>query len=223
MKIQILTLFPEVCRAVFGESILKRAGEKGLAILEAVDLRNWTRDRHRTVDDTPYGGGPGMVMKIEPVDLALADLRSPESKVILLSPQGRKFSDAIARELAREKDLVLVCGHYEGIDQRVADHLVDDEISIGDYVLTSGVLPALVVTDAVVRLIPGVLGDPESARQDSFADGLLDHPHYTRPADYKGWKVPEVLLGGHHAEIEKWRREAALAATRRRRPDLANP
>lgn len=220
LKIQILTIFPEVCRAVFGESILKRSVEKGLATLEAVDLRNWTHDRHRTVDDTPYGGGPGMVMKIEPIDLALADLRSPASKVILLSPQGRKFSDAIARELSKEKDLIFLCGHYEGIDQRVAEHLVDDEISIGDFVLTSGVLPALVITDAVVRLLPGVLGDSESAQQDSFAKGLLDHPHYTRPADYKGWKVPEVLLGGHHAEIEKWRREAALDATRRRRPDL---
>lgn len=220
MKIQILTIFPEVCRCVFGESILKRSVEKGLARLEAVDLRDWTSDRHRTVDDTPYGGGPGMVMKIEPIDRALADLRSPDSKVVLLSPQGRPFSDAVARELALEKDLIFLCGHYEGIDQRVADHLVDDEISIGDYVLTSGVLPALVVADAVVRLIPGVLGDSESAQRDSFANGLLDHPHYTRPADYKGWKVPAVLLGGHHAEIEKWRHQAALEATRRRRPDL---
>jgi tRNA (guanine37-N1)-methyltransferase len=161
-----------------------------------------------------------MVMKIEPIDLALAEIRSPNSKVILMSPQGRPFSDAIARELALEKDVILLCGHYEGIDQRVANHLVDDEISIGDYVLTSGVLPALVVTDAVVRLIPGVLGDCDSAQQDSFADGLLDHPHYTRPADYKGWKVPEVLLGGNHAAIEKWRREAAWEATKKRRPDL---
>ena len=220
MKITILTIFPAVCRAVFAESILARAVDKGLADLRAADLRDWTSDRHRTVDDTPYGGGPGMVMKIEPIDLTLADLRSPNSKTILLSPQGRKFSDAIARELAREEELILLSGHYEGIDQRVADHLVDDEISIGDYVLTSGVLPALVVTDAVVRLIPGVLGDADSAAQDSFAAGILDHPHYTRPADYKGWKVPEVLLGGNHAVIDKWRHEAALEATRRRRPDL---
>jgi tRNA (guanine37-N1)-methyltransferase len=209
LKIQILTIFPEVCRSVLSESILKRAQEKNLAQLEAVDLRDWTSDRHRTVDDTPYGGGPGMVMKIEPIDLALTQIRSPESKVILMTPQGRKFSDTIARELALEKDLILLCGHYEGIDQRVSDHLVDDEISIGDYVLTSG-----------VRLIPGVLGDDDSAQQDSFADGILDHPHYTRPADYKGWKVPEVLLGGNHAAIEKWRREAALEATIKRRPDL---
>ena len=205
---------------MLSESILKRAHEKNLAQLEAVDLRAWTSDRHRTVDGAPYGGGPGMVMKIEPIDLALTQIRSPESKVILMTPQGRKFSDAIARELALENDLILLCGHYEGIDQRVSDHLVDDEISIGDYVLTSGVLPALVVTDSVVRLIPGVLGDDDSAQQDSFADGILDYPHYTRPADYKGWKVPEILLGGNHAAIEKWRRDAALEATKKRRPDL---
>ena len=190
MKIQILTIFPDVCRSVFSESILKRAQEKNLATLEAVDLRKWTKDRHRTVDDAPYGGGPGMVMKIEPIDLA------------------------------KETDLIFLCGHYEGIDQRVADHLVNDEISIGDYVLTSGVLPALVVTDAVVRLIPGVLGDEESAQQDSFSSGILDHPHYTRPAEYKGWKVPEILLGGNHAAIEKWRHQTALEATGKRRPDL---
>lgn len=205
---------------MFSESILKRAQEKHLATLEAVDLRNWTQDRHRTVDDAPYGGGPGMVMKIAPIALALAEIRSPESKVILLTPQGRPFSDSLARGLSRESDLVLICGHYEGIDQRVADHLVDDEISIGDYVLTSGVLPALVLTDAVVRLLPGVLGDEQSAQNESFADGIFDHPHYTRPANYNGWTVPEVLLGGNHAAIALWRREAAREATLRRRPDL---
>ena len=199
---------------------MKRACDKGLANLEAVDLRRWTSDAHRTVDDAPYGGGPGMVMKIEPIDLALTEMRSPKSKVILMTPQGRKFSDATARYLARESDLIFLCGHYEGIDQRVSDHLIDDEISIGDYVLTSGVLPALVVTDAIVRLLPGVLGDDQSAQQDSFAHGVLDHPHYTRPADYKGWKVPDVLLGGNHAAIEAWRRERAIDATRLRRPDL---
>lgn len=223
MKIQILTIFPDVCKSVFSESILMRAQEKNLASLEAVDLRKWTKDRHRTVDDAPYGGGPGMVMKIEPIDLALSEMRSPTSKVILLSPQGRQFSDSTARELARETDLILLCGHYEGIDQRVADHLVDDEISIGDYVLTSGVLPALVLTDAIVRLIPGVLGDEESAQQDSFSAGILDHPHYTRPSEYKGWKAPDVLLGGNHAAIANWRREAALDATKKRRPDLLRP
>ena len=223
MKIQILTIFPEVCRSVFNESILKRAQEKHLATLEAVDLRRWTSDRHRTVDDAPYGGGPGMVMKIEPIDLALTEMRSPRSKVILMSPQGRKFSDQIARELAQEDDLILLCGHYEGIDQRVADHLVNDEISIGDYVLTSGVLPALVITDAVVRLLPGVLGDDQSSAEDSFAEGLLDHPHYTRPADYKGWKVPDILLGGNHAAIKSWRHQVAMENTTSKRPDLIPP
>lgn len=223
MKIQILTIFPDVCRSVFNESILKRACEKNLATLEAVDLRRWTSDRHRTVDDAPYGGGPGMVMKIEPIDHALSEIRCPESKVILMSPQGRPFSDQVSRELALETDLIFLCGHYEGIDQRVADHLVDDEISIGDYVLTSGVLPALVITDAIVRLIPGVLGDHQSAEQDSFAEGILDHPHYTRPADYKGWKVPDVLLSGNHKAIEEWRKETALSTTRSRRPDLIKP
>jgi tRNA (guanine37-N1)-methyltransferase len=220
VKIQILTIFPEVCRSVFSESILKRAQEKNLAVLEAVDLRKWTSDKHRTVDDAPYGGGPGMVMKIEPIDLALSEIRSPESHVILMTPQGRKLTDKVARELSQKSDLIFLCGHYEGIDQRVADHLVDDEISIGDYVLTSGVLPALVITDAVVRLIPGVLGDIQSAEEDSFAEGILDHPHYTRPADYKGWKVPDVLLSGNHAAIEEWRHQTALEATRQRRPDL---
>lgn len=220
MKIQILTIFPEVCRSVFSESILKRAQEKNLAVLEAVDLRKWTSDKHRTVDDAPYGGGPGMVMKIEPIDLALSEIRSPESHVILMTPQGRKLTDNVARELAQKPDLIFLCGHYEGIDQRVADHLVDDEISIGDYVLTSGVLPALVITDAVVRLIPGVLGDIQSAEEDSFAEGILDHPHYTRPADYKGWKVPDILLSGNHAAIEEWRHQTAMEATRQRRPDL---
>lgn len=220
MKIQILTIFPEVCRSVFSESILKRAQEKNLAVLEAVDLRKWTSDKHRTVDDAPYGGGPGMVMKIEPIDLALSEIRSPESHVILMTPQGRKLTDNVARELAQKTDLIFLCGHYEGIDQRVADHLVDDEISIGDYVLTSGVLPALVITDAVVRLIPGVLGDIQSAEEDSFAEGILDHPHYTRPADYKGWKVPDILLSGNHAAIEEWRHQTAMEATRQRRPDL---
>jgi tRNA (guanine37-N1)-methyltransferase len=223
VKIQILTIFPDVCRSVFNESILKRACEKNLATLEAVDLRRWTSDRHRTVDDAPYGGGPGMVMKIEPIDQALSEIRSSDSKVILMSPQGRCFSDQIARELAQETDLIFLCGHYEGIDQRVADHLVDDEISIGDYVLTSGVLPALVITDAVVRLIPGVLGDDQSAEQDSFAEGILDHPHFTRPSEYKGWKVPDVLLSGNHKAIAEWRKETALATTIKRRPDLIQP
>jgi tRNA (guanine37-N1)-methyltransferase len=222
VKIQILTIFPEVCRAVLGESILKRAQEKRLVELEAADLRDWTTDRHRSTDDAPYGGGPGMVMTIEPIDKALAALRTPEARVIFLSPQGRRFSHKIAEELARERHLIFLCGHYEGVDQRVSDHLVDDEISIGDYVLTSGVLPALVITDAVVRLIPGVLGDIQSAQQDSFVAGQLDHPHYTRPENYRGWEVPSVLLSGNHAAIGKWRGEQAAEATRRKRPDLSS-
>lgn len=222
MKIQILTIFPEVCRAVLGESILKRAQEKRLVEIEAVDLRDWTADKHRSTDDAPYGGGPGMVMTIGPIDRALTGLSKPESKVIFLSPQGRQFSHKIADELSREPHLILLCGHYEGVDQRVCDHLVDDEISIGDYVLTSGVLPALVVTDAVVRLVPGVLGDLQSAVQDSFVAGRLDHPHYTRPENYRGWEVPGVLLSGNHGAIEKWRADEAEKITRNKRPDLSS-
>ena len=219
MRIDVITIFPDYLQPV-RQSLPGKAIGSGIVDFAVHDLRRWTHDVHHSVDDAPYGGGPGMVMKIEPIDLALSEIRSLDSKVILLTPQGRKFSDPIARELAKESDLIFLCGHYEGIDQRVADHLVDDEISIGDYVLTSGVLPALVVTDAVVRLIPGVLGDEQSAQQDSFSSGILDHPHYTRPADYKGWKVPEILLGGNHAAIENWRHETALEATRQRRPDL---
>jgi tRNA (guanine37-N1)-methyltransferase len=220
LKIQILTIFPRICEGVLGESMLKRAQEKGLAILEALDLRNWATDKHRTTDDAPYGGGPGMVMKIEPIARALDDLCGEGTRVLLMSPQGRRFDQKLAQAYARERHLILICGHYEGVDQRVADHLVDDEISIGDYVLTNGALAALVFVDAVVRLIPGVLGDPASATQDSFSSGLLDHPHYTRPENFKGWKVPEVLLSGNHATIEVWRKKRALEITKERRPDL---
>ncbi len=200
--------------------MLKRAREKGLAELEAVDLRAWATGKHRTTDDAPYGGGPGMVMKIEPIHRALQALRGEGTRVVLMSPQGRRFDQSAAESYAKEKHLIIVCGHYEGVDQRVADHLVDDEISIGDYVLTNGALAALVVTDAIVRLIPGVLGDAESAARESFSTGLLDHPHYTRPELYEGWAVPPMLLSGNHAAIEKWRRERADEATRARRPDL---
>ncbi|MGH8046306.1 MAG: tRNA (guanosine(37)-N1)-methyltransferase TrmD [Chthoniobacterales bacterium] len=221
MKIQILTLFPGICEGALSESMLKRARERGLAELEAIDLRQWATGKHRTADDMPYGGGPGMVMKVEPIHAALEALRTPESRVVLMSPQGRVFNQAAAREYATQKHLILLCGHYEGVDQRVADHLVDDEISIGDYVLTNGALAALVVTDAIVRLLPGVLGDAESAQQDSFGDAkLLDHPHYTRPEEYNGWRVPDVLLSGNHAAIAKWRLEKAKELTRERRPDL---
>lgn len=200
--------------------MLKRAREKGLAELEAVDLRRWATGKHRTTDDAPYGGGPGMVMKIEPIHRALQELRGEGTRVVLMSPQGRRFDQSVAEEYAKQKHLVIICGHYEGVDQRVADHLVDEEISIGDYVLTNGALAALVVTDAIVRLLPGVLGDAESAVHESFSTGLLDHPHYTRPEVYEGWSVPQMLLSGNHAAIEKWRRERAEEATRKRRPDL---
>ncbi len=220
MKIQILTIFPRICEGVLGESILKRAQEKRLVSLEVLDLRSFATDRHRTTDDAPYGGGPGMVMKIEPISRALDALRLVGTKVLLMTPQGRRFDQRIAEACSRQRHLIIICGHYEGVDQRVADHLVDDEISIGDYVLTNGALAALVFVDAVVRLIPGVLGDEASAAQDSFSERLLDHPHYTRPESFKGWSVPHVLLSGNHAAIEEWRRQQATEVTKQRRPDL---
>lgn len=220
LHIQILTPLPAICQGVLGESMLGRAQASGLVKLEAIDLRRWTNDRHRTVDDAPYGGGPGMVMKIEPIDLALRELRRPESKVIFMSPQGKKFNQAMARSLAKEQHLIFLCGHYEGVDQRVIDHLVDEEISIGDYVLTNGALAAAVVTDAVVRLIPGVLGDDQSAVSDSFSEKLLDYPHYTRPENYNGWPVPPILLSGNHPAIAAWRQEQAFKMTNEKRPDL---
>lgn len=209
-----------MAEAVLSTSILGRARRAGIADIRARNLRDWTDDRHRTTDDTPYGGGPGMVMKIEPVHRALMALRGEGSRVLLLTPQGRVFRQEEARRLSRCGHLIFVCGHYEGVDERVAEHLVDEEISLGDFVLSNGLLAALVVVDAVVRLLPGALGDEESARQDSFEEGLLDCPHYTRPADYMGWKVPEVLLSGNHAAIARWRREQAERRTRERRPDL---
>jgi len=220
IEIQILTPIPNIAEGVLRESILGRAQESGLVKLEAVDLRRWTHDRHRTVDDAPYGGGPGMVMKIEPIASALNDLRRLGTRVIFLTPQGRPLRQPLVREFAQAKHLILLCGHYEGVDQRVAEHLVDEEISIGDYILTNGVLGALVLTDAIVRLLPGVLGDDQSAVTESFEKGLLDHPHYTRPEDFNGWKVPSILLSGNHGAIAKWREERALEATNKRRPDL---
>ena len=220
MKIDVLTLFPAMFAGPLDESIIMRARKKGLLDLKIHQLRDWTHDRHKTVDDKPFGGGPGMLMKPEPLFEAIESLQRPETKVILLSPSGRKFSQQIARELAQEKDLLFVTGHYEGFDERVREALADDELSIGDYVLTNGALPAMVVIDAVARLLPGVLGDDASSADESFSHGLLEYPQYTRPAEFRGMKVPEVLLSGNHAEIEKWRREQAKARTQKQRPDL---
>jgi tRNA (guanine37-N1)-methyltransferase len=223
VKIDVLTLFPAMFAGPLDESIIKRARKKGLLELNVHDLRDWTHDRHRTVDDRPFGGGPGMLMKPEPVFEAVESLRRDETTVILLSPGGRKFDQQIARELAQQKDLLLVTGHYEGFDERLRQRLADDELSIGDYVLTNGGLPAMVVIDAVTRLLPGVLGDDESSRDESFSHGLLEYPQYTRPAEFRGMKVPDVLISGNHAEIEKWRREQAKLRTKERRPDLLGP
>jgi len=220
MKIDVLTLFPAMFAGPLDESIIMRARKKGLLDLKIHQLRDWTHDRHKTVDDKPFGGGPGMLMKAEPLFEAVESLKRAETKVILLSPSGRKFTQEIARELAKEKDLLLVTGHYEGFDERVREALADDELSIGDYVLTNGALPAMVVIDAVARLLPGVLGDDASSTDESFSHGLLEYPQYTRPAEFRGMKVPEVLLNGNHAEIEKWRREQAKLRTKERRPDL---
>ena len=202
------------------ESIVKRAREAKLLDLKIHNLRDWTHDRHKTVDDKPFGGGPGMLLKAEPLFEAIESLQREKTKVILLSPSGRKFSQEIARELAQLEDIILICGSYEGFDERVREALADDELSIGDYVLTNGALPAMVVIDAVARLLPGVLGDDESSRDESFSHGLLEYPQYTRPAEFRGMKVPEVLLSGNHAEIEKWRREQAKLRTEKQRPDL---
>jgi tRNA (guanine37-N1)-methyltransferase len=197
-----------------------RARKAGLLDLSIHQLRDWTHDRHKTVDDRPFGGGPGMLMKPEPLFEAVESLKRETTKVILLSPSGRKFNQAIARELAEQKDLLLVTGHYEGFDERVRTGLAHDELSIGDYVLTNGALPAMVVIDAVTRLLPGVLGDDDSSRDESFSHGLLEYPQYTRPAEFRGMKVPEVLMNGNHAEIEKWRVAQAKLRTKEQRPDL---
>ena len=208
---------------ILGESMLRLAREKGLAEIRMRNLRDWAPGKHQVTDEPPYGGGAGMVMKVEPICNALEEMRRPESRVILLSAQGARFDQAAARRLSAEKHLIMISGHYEGVDQRVADHLVDEEISIGDYVLTNGTLAALVVADAVVRLLPGVLGDEQSAADESFSHGQLEYPHYTRPAEFRGWKVPDILLGGNHGAIERWRREQAAERTRTRRPDLERP
>jgi tRNA (guanine37-N1)-methyltransferase len=220
MKIDILTLFPEICRAPLNESMMKRAQDNKIVDLQIHNLRDWTTDKHHIVDDAPFGGGQGMVMKPEPIFAAVEQLRSEKSKIVLMSPAGKRLDQRLASELSRESHLIIVCGHYEGVDHRVIEHLVDLEVSIGDYVLTNGAIAAAVLVDAVVRLLPGVLGDEQSAADDSFSIGSLESPQYTRPADFRGWKVPEVLLSGNHAEIAKWRKEQALKRTRDNRPDL---
>jgi len=223
LRFDILTLFPEMFESPFNASLLKKARERNLIEIRITDIRDFALNKHRTADDYPYGGGNGMVMKIEPIAGALDSLEPLESAVIcLLTPQGEVFNQKMARELSGESRIVLICGHYEGVDERVRTHLVHKEISIGDYVLTGGELPAMVVVDAVSRLLSGVLGNEQSAEGDSFAEGegLLEYPQYTRPAEFRGWTVPDVLLSGHHAEIESWRRKEALKRTCLRRPEL---
>jgi tRNA (guanine37-N1)-methyltransferase len=219
MKIDVLTPFPEMFSAL-DVSIMKRAQKNGVLDLKVVNLRDYTHDNYKTVDDRPFGGGPGMVLKPEPIFEGVEALRGEKTRVILMTPVGQKFDQAAARRLAQEQHLLFICGAYEGIDERVREGLVDEELSIGDYVLTNGSLPAMVVIDAVTRLLPGALGDDQSSHDESFSAGQLEYPHYTRPAEFRGMKVPEVLLSGHHAEIEKWRREQSLKRTKERRPDL---
>ena len=220
MKIDVLTLFPAMVAGPLDESIIKRAREAGLLDLKVHQLRDYTHDRHKTVDDRPFGGGPGMLLKPEPIFEAVESIARENTRVILMSPSGRPFNQAVARELAQVDDLLSVTGHYEGFDERIRQELADDELSIGDYVLTNGALPAMVVVDAVTRLLPGVLGDDDSSKDESFSNGLLEYPQWTRPAEFRGMKVPEVLLSGNHAEIAKWRTEQAKLRTKERRPDL---
>jgi len=244
MKIDVLTLFPEMFDGVFHSSILGKAAEKEIVKLNAINFRPYAGNKHGTVDDTPYGGGGGMVLKPDPIFAAVEDILSktelpegqdsPEAnadapkepgeqkqpRIILMCPQGETFTQSKAEELSQEEHLIFICGHYEGYDERIREHLVTDELSIGDYVLTGGELPAMVIIDSVVRLLPGVLGNETSAVTDSFSTGLLEYPHYTRPAEFRGWKVPDILLSGHHANIDRWRREQALLRTWQRRPEL---
>jgi tRNA (guanine37-N1)-methyltransferase len=222
MQFEIFTLLPEVFPPYIDTSILKRARERGLIDVRIHNIRDYTHDRHHTTDDTPYGGGGGMVMKPDPVFEAVESVvgMDPVCPVIMLTPQGRVFDQRVADELSRHERIALICGRYEGIDERIREHLVTDEISVGDYVLTGGELPALLIVDAISRLLPGVLGDPTGAVDDSHASGLLEYPHYTRPPEFRGWQVPETLLSGDHAKIEKWRREQSLLRTLKKRPDL---
>jgi len=223
MRIDVLTLFPEMFEGVFNASILGKSREKGIVDLQAVNFRAYATNKHSTVDDYPYGGGGGMVLKPEPLFAAVEDLAAEQSRkprVVLLCPQGEPYTQSKAEELSAEEHIIFVCGHYEGYDERIREHLVTDEISIGDYVLTGGELPAMVMIDSIVRLLPGTLGNESSAVTDSFSTGLLEYPHYTRPAVFRDWEVPEVLLSGHHARVDAWRREQSLLRTLQRRPEM---
>lgn len=222
MRIDILTVLPEMIESPLNCSILKRAQDKGLAEIMVHNLREYTTNKHRKVDDYPFGGEAGMVMQIEPVDRAIADLKSQRDydEVIFTSPDGEQFDQPMANSLSLAQNIIILCGHYKGVDYRIREHLITKEISIGDYVLTGGEIPAVVIADAIVRLIPGAIGDEQSALSDSFQDNLLAPPVYTRPAEYKGWRVPDILLSGHKAKIDDWKHEQALERTRRLRPDL---
>lgn len=224
MRFDIFTLFPAMFEGPFGDSIIQRATEAGLLEIHLHNIRDYASGRHKVTDDYPYGGGGGMVMKPEPIFAAVEAVLGSEPQsvcpIVLMDPQGRRFTQAMADEFAALPRLALLCGHYEGVDERVREHLVTDEVSIGDYVLTGGELPAMIIVDAVARLLPGVLGNPVGAAQDSIASGLLEGPQYTRPVDFRGWRVPDILLSGHHAEVAKWRRRQALRRTLERRPDL---
>lgn len=225
MRIDILTALPDLLTSWFGESILDRARSKGLVEVQVHDLRQWSTDKHRKVDDYPFGGGAGMVMQVEPIHRAIQQLKGERQydEVIYMSPDGQLLDQPLANTLSTKGNLIILCGHYKGVDERVRQHLITREVSIGDYVLTGGELAAAVLCDAVIRLLPGVIGDETSALSDSFQDGLLAPPDYTRPADYQGWKVPDVLLSGHQAKIDAWRHEQAVKRTRQRRPGLAHP
>jgi tRNA (guanine37-N1)-methyltransferase len=220
MKIDVLTLFPAMFAGPLDESIIRRARDTGILQLGIHNLRDYTHDRHRKVDDSPFGGGPGMLLKPEPIFEAVESLATEQTKVILLTPSGRKFTQGVANELKQHEHLLLICGSYEGFDERIRAELVDEEISIGDFVLTNGALPAMIIIDCVTRLLPGVLGDEGSAVEESFSHGLLEYPQYTRPAEFRGMRVPDVLMSGNHAEIAKWRHEQALLRTAEKRPDL---
>jgi tRNA (guanine37-N1)-methyltransferase len=223
VRIDVVTIFPEMLDGFLRASMMKRAIRKGALDLRTINLRDFATDKHKTTDDRPFGGGPGMVMKPEPIFAAVESVRTPDSRVILMCPQGRVFRQSVARELAAAPHLIFICGHYEGVDERVREALATDELSIGDYVLTNGVLPAAVVIDAVVRLLPGVLGGEGAAEQESFSAGALEYPQYTRPAEFRGMRVPDALLSGHHEQIARWRAEQSALRTRARRPDLAPP